>query len=107
MHVTWNMISALITAQPHSCRWHASRKKTIRNQAFWDYFENVAEPRLNKRAGIFRQMVEYMDVDFQYWQTSAANHLKELSVCMPRIQKDKRVVIQVRWTPFASQLAYT
>jgi len=36
----------------------------MRSQVFWDYFENVAEPRLDKRAGIFRQMVEHMDVDF-------------------------------------------
>jgi hypothetical protein len=79
----------------------------MRSQVFWDYFENVAEPRLDKRAGIFRQMVEYMDVDFQYWQASAAHPLKELSVCMPRIQKDKRVVIQVRWTPFVSQVTCT
>jgi hypothetical protein len=79
----------------------------MRSQVFWDYFENVAERRLNKRAGIFRQMVEYMDVDFQYWQTSAAHPLKELSVSMPRIHKAKRVVNQVGWTSFASQLACT
>lgn len=163
----------------------------MKNQAFWNFFEAVAEPRLDKRAYTFRQMFEYMDlfdrpvafvetgcmrntdgwmgdgmstylfdqyvqhrddgsfcisvdlhpdavkacqsmvsartlvhqsdsvkflanlvrtfqgegrwidllyldsmdVDFQYWQASAAHHLKELSVCMPRIHKDTLVVV--------------
>jgi hypothetical protein len=163
----------------------------MKNQAFWDFFTEVAEPRLHKRASTFRHMFEYMDlfdrpvvivetgclrdtngwvgdgmsthqfdqyvqhrndgsfcisvdlhpgavqacqsivsartfvhqadsvkflanlvrtlqaegrwidllyldsmdVDFQYWQASAAHHLKELSVCMPRIHKNTLVVV--------------
>lgn len=34
----------------------------MRSQAFWDFFNEVAEPRLDKRERTFRQMFEYLDL---------------------------------------------
>jgi hypothetical protein len=37
--------------------------------------------------------LDSMDIDFQYWQASAAHHLKELAIGMQRLHQDSLVVV--------------
>jgi hypothetical protein len=78
VEVCQSMVSArTLVHQGDSVRFLANLVRTFQAEGRW----------------IDMLYLDSMDVDFQYWQASAAHHLKELSVCMPRIHKDTLVVV--------------